>query len=197
MSAPVLLLPLVAMVPDQPPEAVQVLALVDDQVSMEDAPLLIEVGLAVRLTEGLPLELPLPPEEATLRVKPGRQVEVLLSLTQSSTLAELPTFAAVGVPLSRPVLALSLSQDGACHKRKNSDRLCGFETEGVNEYAEPTVAVVGGAPDMLKGTEADAVPRVLHTTTTVAAAHTRSLAVAKLRLGCLADRSMSPPSKVT
>lgn len=185
-----LLLPLVAMVPVQPPEAVQLLALVADHVSMEDAPLLTVVGLAVRFTEGL---LPEVPEATTLRVNPGRQVEVLLSLTQSSTFAELPTFAAVGVPLIRPVLALRLSQDGACHSRKNSDSLFGFETDGVNAYAEPTVAVVGGAPDMLKGTDADAVPKVLHATTTVAAAHTRSLRDAKIGLGCLADRSMSTP----
>lgn len=192
VTAPVLLLPLVAMAPAQAPEAVQVLALVDDQVSIEAAPLATVVGLAVSLTEGLLPEVP-PAEEATTKVNAGRQVEVLLSLTQSSTFAELPTFAAVGVPLSRPVLALRLSQDGACHRRKNSDSLFGFETVGVNEYADPTVAVLEGAPDMLKGTEANAVPRVPHATATVAAAHTRSLRDEKVRLGCLADRSMSTP----
>jgi len=35
------------LLPDQAPEATQELALFDDQVSVEDAPLAIEVGLAV------------------------------------------------------------------------------------------------------------------------------------------------------
>ena len=54
VSAPVLILPLVDSVPDQPPEAVQLLALVEDQLSIADPPLLTVVGLALRLTVGLP-----------------------------------------------------------------------------------------------------------------------------------------------
>lgn len=46
VSAPVDWLPEVALVPDQPLEAVQVVALVEDQVSVEDAPLATEVGFA-------------------------------------------------------------------------------------------------------------------------------------------------------
>ena len=53
VSAPVLILPLVDSVPDQPPEAVQLLALVEDQLSIADPPLLTLVGLALRLTVGL------------------------------------------------------------------------------------------------------------------------------------------------
>ena len=52
MSAPVVCDPLVDMLPDQPPDAVQVVALVDDQVSVELAPLVTVLGLAVNLTVG-------------------------------------------------------------------------------------------------------------------------------------------------
>ena len=53
LSAPVLVVPLVGSLPDQPPEAVQLLAFVDDQLSIADPPLLTVVGLALRLTVGL------------------------------------------------------------------------------------------------------------------------------------------------
>ena len=53
LSAPVLVLPLVGSLPDQPPEAVQLLALVEDQFSIADPPRLTVVGLALRLTVGL------------------------------------------------------------------------------------------------------------------------------------------------
>ena len=56
LSAPVLALPFVGSLPDQPPDAVQVLALLEDQLSMADAPLMTEVGLALRLTEGAGVE---------------------------------------------------------------------------------------------------------------------------------------------
>jgi len=52
LSAPVLALPLVGSLPDQPPEAVQPVALLDDQLSIADAPLLTLVGAAVRLSVG-------------------------------------------------------------------------------------------------------------------------------------------------
>ena len=53
LSAPVLALPLVGSFPDQPADAVQLLALLDDQLSIADLPLLTVVGLALRLTVGL------------------------------------------------------------------------------------------------------------------------------------------------
>jgi len=53
LSAPVLVVPLVGSLPDQPPEAVQLLALVEDQLNIADPPLLTVVGLALRLTVGL------------------------------------------------------------------------------------------------------------------------------------------------
>ena len=48
-----LALPLVGSLPDQPPEAVQLLALLDDQLNVADAPLLTLGGFALRLTVGL------------------------------------------------------------------------------------------------------------------------------------------------
>jgi hypothetical protein len=52
LSAPVDCEPLAAKVPDQPPEAVQAVALVEDQVSVELPPLATLVGLALSETVG-------------------------------------------------------------------------------------------------------------------------------------------------
>lgn len=52
LSAPVLALPLVGSPPDQPPLAVQLLALVEDQLSVAEPPLLTLAGLALKLTVG-------------------------------------------------------------------------------------------------------------------------------------------------
>ena len=52
LSAPVLALPFVGSFPDQPPEATQLLAFVEDQLSVDDPPLLTVVGLALTLTVG-------------------------------------------------------------------------------------------------------------------------------------------------
>lgn len=52
MSAPVDCAPLSDLVPDQPPDAVQLVALVDDQVSVALAPLLIALGPTLKLTVG-------------------------------------------------------------------------------------------------------------------------------------------------
>lgn len=52
VSAAVLAEPLVASEPLQPPEAVHEVALVEDQVKVEVAPLLTVLGLAVRVTVG-------------------------------------------------------------------------------------------------------------------------------------------------
>ena len=50
MSAPVDCEPPVALPPDQPPEAVQAVALVEDHVRVDAAPLAIVLGLALKLT---------------------------------------------------------------------------------------------------------------------------------------------------
>ena len=52
VSAAVLAEPLVASLPDQPPDAAQLVALVVDQVSVDFPPLVTEVGLALRVTLG-------------------------------------------------------------------------------------------------------------------------------------------------
>ncbi len=52
LSAPVDCEPLVAKVPDQPPEAVQAVALVEDQVRVEVPPFVTLVGLALIVTVG-------------------------------------------------------------------------------------------------------------------------------------------------
>ena len=75
INAPLDWLPEVALLPDHAPEAVQEVALVDDQVSVEDAPLATEVGLAVSDTVGggalatvtVVEALALPPEPVQLR----------------------------------------------------------------------------------------------------------------------------------
>jgi hypothetical protein len=52
VSAPVDTLPLVACAPVQPPEAVQPVAFVELQVSVEDPPLPMFAGLALNVTVG-------------------------------------------------------------------------------------------------------------------------------------------------
>jgi hypothetical protein len=52
VSAPVDWVPRVPLLPDQPPEAVQAVALVDDHVSVELPPEAIELGPALMLTVG-------------------------------------------------------------------------------------------------------------------------------------------------
>ena len=48
LSAPVLALPLVGSLPDQPPEALQLAALLVDQLSVAEAPAVTVPGLALR-----------------------------------------------------------------------------------------------------------------------------------------------------
>lgn len=52
VSAPLDCEPLIALLPDQPPEAVQEVALVDDQLNVDALPLATVLGLAVKLTVG-------------------------------------------------------------------------------------------------------------------------------------------------
>jgi len=52
VSAPVDCEPLIAWLPDQPPDAVQAVAFVVDQLKVELLPLTMELGLAERLTVG-------------------------------------------------------------------------------------------------------------------------------------------------
>jgi hypothetical protein len=75
LSAPVLAVPLVGSFPDQPPEAVQLVAFVDDQLSIADPPLLTLVGAALRLTVGLTTAA------VTVIAKVGKEADELPSLT--------------------------------------------------------------------------------------------------------------------
>jgi hypothetical protein len=75
-SAAVVWLPLVAFVPLQPPEAVQLVALVAVHVRVDDPPLTTEAGLAVSVTEGaldatvtVSVRLALPPAPVQVSVK--------------------------------------------------------------------------------------------------------------------------------
>jgi len=52
-SPPVLALPLVDLLPDQPPEALQLVAFVEDQLSVEAEPVVTVPGVAPRVTVGL------------------------------------------------------------------------------------------------------------------------------------------------
>ena len=74
MRAPVDCEPLVALLPDHPPEAVHAVALVADQVRVELAPLATVLGLADKVTTGAGgvtetvadwFALPPPPEQAS------------------------------------------------------------------------------------------------------------------------------------
>ena len=56
VKAPVDCDPLVALEPDQAPEAVQEVALVDDHVSVDALPLAMVLGLALRLTPAVGVE---------------------------------------------------------------------------------------------------------------------------------------------
>ena len=74
-SAPVLALPLVGSLPDQPPEPPQLVAFVEDQLNVEADPLLTVPGVALRLTVGLTTA------GFTVIAKTGNDADELPSLT--------------------------------------------------------------------------------------------------------------------
>ena len=106
LSAPVLALPPVGSLPDQPPEAVQPVAFVEDQVSIADPPLLRLPGVALRLTVGATTAA------LTVMAKAANEADALPSLTLITMPEVVPTSAAAGVPLSCPVAVLKLAQEG-------------------------------------------------------------------------------------
>lgn len=81
LNPPVLALPLVGSLPDQPPEALQLVALVEDQLSVEAEPLLTVEGLADRLTVGLEAVAAL-----TVTLKGASALELTPSLTLTTML---------------------------------------------------------------------------------------------------------------
>jgi hypothetical protein len=75
LSAPVLALPLIGSLPDHPPEALQLVALLEDQLSVEAEPLLNVAGVTDRVTVGLATGA------VTVTAKFGNEAEVVPSLT--------------------------------------------------------------------------------------------------------------------
>ena len=143
LTAPVLALPLVGSLPDQPPVAVQLLAFVVDQLSIAEPPLATVVGLALRLTVGAPAA-PL-----TVIEKAGKAAAVLPSLTLITMPEVVPASAAAGVPLSCPVALLKAAQLGLLLMEKVRVPPEGSLAVGVKEYAVPTVALVPGVPEIV------------------------------------------------
>jgi hypothetical protein len=106
LTAPVLALPLVGSLPDQPPDAAQVDEFVEDQLNIADPPLLTLAGVALRLTVGATTAA------LTVIVNAGNDADELPSLTLITMPAVAPTSAALGVPLNCPVAVLKLAQGG-------------------------------------------------------------------------------------
>ena len=73
------------------------------------------------------------------------------SLTLIPMFANVPTLAAAGVPCSRPVVVLNVAQLGLFAMLNVSVPPSGSFAVGVNEYCVPTVAVVGGVPEIVGG----------------------------------------------
>jgi hypothetical protein len=139
----VLAVPLVGSLPDQPPEAVQLLAFVDDQLSIAEPPVLTVVGLALRLTVGLPAAA------LTVIANAGKAADALPSLTLIRMPEWVPTSAAAGVPLSCPVTVLKLAHEGGFAMENVRLLPDGSLAVGVKEYAVPAVTLVPGVPEIV------------------------------------------------
>ena len=138
-----LALPLVGSFPDQPPEAVQLVAFVEDQLSIPDPPLLTFVGVAFRLTVGATTAA------FTVIAKADNVADAVPSLTLITTPDVVPTSPATGVPLSCPLLVLKLAQEGLLVIEKMRVLPDGSVVVGVKEYAVPTITLVFGEPEIV------------------------------------------------
>jgi hypothetical protein len=138
----VLALPLVGSFPDHPPEAVQLLALVEDQLSVADPPLPTVAGLALRLTVGFA------PAALTVIANAGREAVATPSVTLITMAGSVPTSVAAGVPLSCPVAMLKFAHDGLPVIENVMPLPAGSLAVGVNEYAAPTAAFVPCVPEI-------------------------------------------------
>ena len=145
LSVPVLQLPLIPSLPDHPPEAVQLVAFVEDQLKVEADPLVTVPGLAVRATVGLTAAA------FTVIVKLGNAADAAPSLTLIAMPGSVPTSAAAGVPLSCPVAALKLAHEGKLVMENVRGLPEGSLTVGVKEYAIPTVTLAPGVPEIVGG----------------------------------------------
>jgi hypothetical protein len=168
LSAPVLALPLVGSLPDQPPEPVQLLVFVEDQLSIDEPPVLTVAGLALRLTVGLPAAA------FTLMVKAGSVADALPSLTLITMPESVPTSAAAGVPLSCPVVVSNLAQGGLFVMENVRLFPDGSLAVGAKEYAVPAVTLVPGVPEIAGPAAPD--------TTVIAKAGREALATPSLTL---------------
>jgi hypothetical protein len=86
---------------------------------------------------------------ATVIVNAGSEVVAVPSLTLMVMFAKVP--AAVGVPCSRPVLAVNVAHAGRFAIRNVKGSLFGSLAVGVNEYCVPTCPDVGGVPEIVGG----------------------------------------------
>ena len=68
----------------------------------------------------------------------------------------MPTFAAAGAPLSRPLTVLKLAQEGLLAMENVRVLPEGSVAVGVNEYAVPAVTLVAGEPEIVGPDEAAA-----------------------------------------
>ena len=116
LKAPVLALPLIALLPDQPPVAVQLLAFAADQLSIAAVPLVMLPGLALRLTAGA-ADVVAP---FTWIENAGREFASCPLVTEIWTLPYVPAWALVGVPERRPVAMLKLAQAGLFFTEKDN-----------------------------------------------------------------------------
>src|SRR5579863_4019809 len=123
----------------------QFIAFVEDHLSIAEEPLLTVAGLAARLTVGLAAAA------VTEIAKGGNDAEALPSLTLITMPDEVPTFAAVGTPLSKPVAVLKLAHEGRFVTENDSVAPAGPLAVGWNEYALPATSVVAGAPEIVGG----------------------------------------------
>jgi len=143
VSAPVLALPFVGSLPDQPPDAAQLLELLDDQLSIADPPLPTLLGVALRLTVGATTAA------FTVIANADNAADALPSLTLITMPEVVPTSAAVGVPLSCPLVVLKLAHEGWWLMEKVRELPDGSVVVGTKEYAVPTVTLVFGEPEMV------------------------------------------------
>jgi hypothetical protein len=79
----------------------------------------------------------------------GNDLVELPSLTRITMPDVVPTFAAAGVPLNRPVVVLNIAQTGLFWMLNLSGSLSASLAVGWNEYACPTATVVAGVPEIL------------------------------------------------
>jgi hypothetical protein len=152
LSGPVLALPLVGSLPDHPPDALQLVALVDDQLNVAAEPLLTVPGLALMLTAGLTTA------ELTVIAKAGNDADAYTSLVLITIPEYVPTSVAAGVPLNCPVALLKPAQPGFPVMENVRLFPAGSLVVGVKEYAVPTVTLVPGVPEIVGGAGDGAAP---------------------------------------